>query len=157
MEPEDAGSCDGRAHPWKRACAASRLLFAHPEWGADARLDALLSAAEPAVGDGFAALLLGFDPRGDGLVADRDAACEAVALRVLELDPRAQVHVVLVPDGLAERRAAAGAVDGLVVPWSFDRVGALEGLVRPSLRDAQAVAAWRREQEASAADLRRAG
>jgi len=152
----DADSEDGRgAHPFVRACSASRRLFAHPDWTDAAALDAVLRAAEPAVGDGFAALLLGFDPRVDGLVVDFDAACEAVALRVLEAQDAREVRVVTLPLGRVERCAAARALDALVEPSPRVQPADHGALGLPVLADAAAVLDWRRARERGA-DERRA-
>lgn len=143
VEPAEPSDDGPPQHAWTRACLASRIVYAQPDWSGAGDLDALLAAAAPAVEDGFAALLLGFDRRADGLLADEEVAQEAVALRVLEAFGEAEVHLVCAPDGLAERCAAARAVDAVILPWSCQRLGALDGLVQPVLRDADAVERWR--------------
>lgn len=138
-------------------CLAARRLAAHPDWTRIETLDAVLDAAAPAIEDGFAALLLAFDPRSDGLVADFDGACEAVAARASAWPEGVEVHVLHVPPGLADRRDAAAVLDAVIVPAELeDRAGAFASWSIETLPDAGAVARWRAAREGDAPNTRAA-
>ncbi|QDU84120.1 hypothetical protein Pla163_12240 [Planctomycetes bacterium Pla163] len=130
---------------WPLVTLAPTRLLAWPRWERPDALERLVAVLEPAIRDGFAAVVLRFDPEEDGLHLDSDTALERFFAACADAfgDPSAiEALVVDVPLVRGELRSLAAAVDGLVDVGDRDALELARIGLAP-LRTAAEVATWR--------------